>query len=89
MPSKTNNKDSLPVLYNSKARHKYALGDKYEAGLVLSGTEVKSIRGGNAQLSESFAKFIKDELFLCNAHIAGTSSAGRESSPTKASQAPS
>ena len=81
MPSKTNNKDSLPVLYNSKAGHKYALGDKYEAGLVLSGTEVKSIRGGNAQLSESFAKFIKDELFLCNAHIAEYQFGGEENHP--------
>ena len=56
------------------------LGDKY-GGIVLSGTEVKSIRGGNAQLSESFAKFIKDELFLCNAHIAEYQFGGEENHP--------
>ena len=52
------------------ARHKFLIGDKYEAGIVLSGTEVKSIRSGNAQISESFARIIKEELFLFNAHIA-------------------
>jgi SsrA-binding protein len=60
----------LPHITNSKARHKYVLGDKYEAGIELRGTEVKSIRSGNAQISESFARIVKDELFLYNAHIA-------------------
>ena len=60
----------LPLITNSKARHKFAIGDKYEAGIQLQGTEVKSIRSGNAQISESFARIIKDELFLFNAHIA-------------------
>ena len=60
MSSKKKNGDSLPTLTNSKARHKFALGDKYEAGIALSGTEVKSIRAGNAQISESYAKFEKD-----------------------------
>ena len=58
------------AITNSKARHKFSLGDKYEAGLVLLGTEVKSIRLGNAQINESYARFIKNELFLFNAHIA-------------------
>lgn len=70
MSSKRKKTDSLPVLTNSKARHKYLLGEKFEAGIVLCGTEVKSIRAGNAQISESFARFVKDELFLFNAHIA-------------------
>ena len=60
----------LPHITNSKARHKYVLGDKYEAGIELRGTEVKSIRSGNAQISESFARIVKEELFLFNAHIA-------------------
>jgi SsrA-binding protein len=60
----------LPHITNSKARHKFALGDKYEAGIELRGTEVKSIRSGNAQISESFARIVKEELFLFNAHIA-------------------
>ena len=60
----------LPHITNSKARHKFVLGDKYEAGIELRGTEVKSIRSGNAQISESFARIVKEELFLFNAHIA-------------------
>jgi SsrA-binding protein len=62
--------NQLPLITNSKARHKFILGDKYEAGIELRGTEVKSIRSGNAQISESFARIVKEELFLFNAHIA-------------------
>ena len=69
MAKKNKSKVGLPVIANSKARHKFLLGDKYEAGIVLLGTEVKSIRLGNAQISESFARIVKDELFLFNAHI--------------------
>ena len=68
----------MPVLTNSKAKHKFALGDRYEAGIVLSGTEVKSIRAGKAQISESYAKISKNELFLCNAHIAEYEFGGEE-----------
>ena len=80
MASPGKKKDSLPVLTNSKARHKFALGEKYEAGIVLSGTEVKSIRAGKAQISESYAKIIREELFLCNAHIAEYEYAGYKKS---------
>ncbi len=83
MSSKRKKQDSLPVLTNSKARHKYLLGEKYEAGIVLSGTEVKSIRSGNAQISESFAKFVNQELFLFNAHIAEYEHGGEENHPTQ------
>ena len=62
--------NQLPYITNSKARHKFAIGDKYEAGIELKGTEVKSIRSGNAQISESYARIVKEELFLFNAHIA-------------------
>ena len=62
--------NQLPHITNPKARHKFALGDKYEAGIELKGTEVKSIRSGNAQISESYARIVKEELFLFNAHIA-------------------
>ena len=81
MASKSKEKNTLPVVTNSKARHKFQIGDKYEAGIVLTGTEVKSIRSGNAQISESFAKFIKDELFLFNAHIAEYEYGGEENHP--------
>jgi len=70
MAGRKKSSEALPVLTNNKARHKFLLGDKYTAGLCLCGTEVKSIRSGNAQISESFAKFVKDELFLFNANIA-------------------
>ena len=46
-----------------------ALSKKLEAGLVLSGWEVKSLKDGNGQISESYISIKKDELFLCNAHI--------------------
>lgn len=69
MAKKNKPKVGLPVIANSKASHKFSLGDKYEAGIALLGTEVKSIRLGNAQISESFARIVKDELFLFNAYI--------------------
>ena len=71
-------KEDLPFVSNSKARHKYTLGEKYEAGVVLSGTEVKSIRAGNVQISESFARMIKNELFLFNVHISEYEHGGDE-----------
>ena len=69
MASKSKKNTSLPSFTNSKARHKYLIGDKIVAGLELCGTEVKSIRNGKAQISESFARFVKDQLFLYNAYI--------------------
>ena len=69
MGSKKKSSDSLPSFSNSKARHKFLLVDKFIAGLELQGTEVKSIRNGKAQISESFAKFNKDQLFLYNAYV--------------------
>ena len=73
----------MPVLTNTKARHKFILEDKYEAGIVLCGTEVKSIRAGAAQITESFARFVKDELFLFNAHIAEYDFGGEDNHPTQ------
>ena len=70
MSAKKKPGNQLPHITNPKARHKFALGDKYEAGIELKGTEVKSIRSGNAQISESYARIVKEELFLFNAHIA-------------------
>jgi SsrA-binding protein len=67
--NKKKSSDSLPSFSNSKARHKFLLGDKFIAGVELRGTEVKSIRNGKAQISESFARFTKDELYLYNAYV--------------------
>ncbi|MGI8892736.1 MAG: SsrA-binding protein SmpB [Bacteroidia bacterium] len=57
-------------IVNRKASFEYHLMDKYEAGVQLTGTEIKSIREGKASLSEAYCTFIKDELFIKNMHIA-------------------
>ena len=57
------------IAENRKARFDYFLLDKFEAGIVLSGGEVKSIRAGNISLAESFVLIRNEECFLKNAHI--------------------
>ena len=57
------------VATNRKARHNYEILDTYEAGIVLTGTEVKSLRQGNANLSDSFALIKNGELWLQGMHI--------------------
>ena len=59
------------------------IGDKYEAGIQLSGTEVKSIRLRNIQISESFARIIKNELYLFNAYISEYEFGGGENHETQ------
>ncbi|MDG1292991.1 MAG: SsrA-binding protein SmpB [Pseudomonadales bacterium] len=57
------------IAQNKRARHDYSLSDKYEAGLVLTGWEVKSLRAGKGQLVDSYV-FLKDgEAWLLGAHI--------------------
>jgi len=64
------NKDEVKnVAINKKARHDYQILDTYEAGLVLKGTEVKSLREGKVSLRESFAQFENSELYIMNMHI--------------------
>ena len=55
---------------NKKARHDYFIEDTYEAGVVLTGTEIKSVRGGGVSLRDSFAKVVKGEVFVYNMNIA-------------------
>ena len=57
------------VAQNKKARHDYSIVDVYEAGLVLTGTEVKSLRLGRASLVDGFATIDDGEMFLRNVHI--------------------
>jgi SsrA-binding protein len=57
------------VAQNRKARHDYAIEDTYEAGLVLVGTEVKSLREGRASLVDGFAVIRDGEAWLQNVHI--------------------
>lgn len=58
------------IAENRKARHNYFIEDTLEGGLVLTGTEVKSLRSGRANIAESYASPEQDELWLINAHIA-------------------
>ena len=58
-----------PVASNRKAFHDYFIEDRTEAGLVLTGTEVKSLRDGRAQLKDSYVLFRAGEAFLVGAHI--------------------
>ena len=57
------------VAQNKKARYDYAIEDTYEAGLVLQGTEVKSLRAGRASLVDGFAEVEGGEVFLHGVHI--------------------
>jgi SsrA-binding protein len=57
------------IASNRKARHDYLIEDTYEAGLVLTGTEVKSLRMGRASLIDGYAVFYGDELWLEGVHI--------------------
>ena len=54
---------------NRKAFHDFLIFDKFVAGIVLTGTEIKSIRAGQINLKDSFAKIEKGEIFLYNCHI--------------------
>ena len=68
-----NKKSAAPgeqvICVNRQARHNYFIDEVYEAGLVLVGSEVKSLRDGKANLSDSYAQIRKGEAFLLNTHI--------------------
>lgn len=57
------------IAQNKKARHDYSIEDVFECGIVLTGTEVKSLRMGRASLIDGFAKVDKGELWLSGVHI--------------------
>jgi SsrA-binding protein len=54
---------------NRKARHDFSIEENFEAGIMLSGSEVKSLRAGRATITEAYASAENDELFLVNAYI--------------------
>ena len=62
--------DIVPVARTKRARHDYEILETWEAGLMLSGTEVKSLRDGRAQITDAYAVVKDGELWLLNAHIA-------------------
>ena len=69
-PNKATRKDEAKVFHtNRSAGHDYLLIDRYEAGLVLTGTETKSVRAGQVNLKDSFAQIRNGEAWLLNCHI--------------------
>ena len=69
-------KSTTPRMSNRRARYEYDVLERYEAGLILTGSEVKSLRQGRASLTEGFARIDDDEPFLHSVHIAEYASAG-------------
>ncbi len=80
----TKSKDApLKILSdNRQAGHNYYLAERYEAGIVLTGTEVKAAKDGKVQLKESFAEIQGNEAWLMNAHISHYSHGNRENHET-------
>ena len=66
---------------NRQAGHNYFLMERFEAGLVLTGTEVKSAKSGRVQLRDSYATIERNEAWLVNAHISEYSHGNRENHP--------
>lgn len=66
------------ICKNRKARFNFTIDDTIEAGIALLGSEVKSLRNGKANLSDSYAKFKHGEVYLVEAHIAPYDHANRE-----------
>jgi SsrA-binding protein len=73
------------IAQNRKARHDYAIEQKFEAGLVLHGWEVKSLRAGRAQLKEGYVTLDRGEAYLVGAHISPLTSASThvQADPTR------
>jgi SsrA-binding protein len=70
--------DEKNIVTNRAAFHEYHILDKFEAGAVLTGTEVKSLRAGHIQLKESYVAVRDDEAWLLNAHISPYTHGNRE-----------
>jgi SsrA-binding protein len=66
---------------NRRAGHEYFLLERFEAGMVLTGTEVKAAKDGKVQLKEAYATVLNHEAWLVNAHIAEYSHGNRENHP--------
>ncbi len=69
-PAKKNSASSSTIARNKKARHDFSVEETFEAGLALEGWEVKSLRDGRAQLTESYVHLRDGEAWLLGAHIA-------------------
>jgi SsrA-binding protein len=70
MPKPAPDEDVVPIARNKRARHDYEIIETWEAGIVLTGTEVKALRDGRAQIGDAYAVLKDGEAWLLNAHIA-------------------
>ena len=71
----------MTIVQNKKAQHDYFIEDRFEAGLVLEGWEVKSIRAGRVQINEAYVVIRGGELFLLNGHISPLPTASTHITP--------
>ncbi|MFI5394599.1 MAG: SsrA-binding protein SmpB [Candidatus Binatia bacterium] len=69
MPAKDQSPRARDITVNRRARHEFHIEETFEAGLVLTGSEVKSLRAGKAQLKDSYGRIDRGEVWLFNAHI--------------------
>ena len=76
MPKSKAPKNYRVIAANRRARYDYAIENEIECGIVLKGTEVKALRGGHANIAESYASVDDGELWLINSYIAGYEKAG-------------
>jgi SsrA-binding protein len=74
------------IVKNPKARRDYHILDTFEAGIVLHGTEVKSLRAGRGQIADAFARVTQSEVFLYNAHIDEYAQGNRQNHEPKAAR---
>ncbi|GAB4469526.1 MAG: SsrA-binding protein SmpB [Anaerolineae bacterium] len=72
------NSDIKVISTNRKARHEYAIEDTLEAGLVLTGTEIKSVRAGHVSLQEAYVRHIDGEMWVIDMYIAPYEPASRD-----------
>ncbi len=70
MARETSEPNTQPIARNRRARHEYQILETWEAGMVLTGTEVKALRNGKATMSDAYAIVRDGEVFLLNLHIA-------------------
>ncbi len=65
------------IALNRRARHEYSISETFEAGIVLTGTEIKSVRAGKVSLADAYARIERGEAWLIGAHIAPFEAASR------------
>ena len=75
--------DEITIALNRRARHEYTIDETFEAGIVLTGTEIKSVRANKVNLSSAYARVERNEAWLIGAHIAPYEQASRENHEAK------